>query len=69
VSWAQLEPKYWGADIFENKIEWYFTVITIDYINLKKKSAIFTIFKLEGAKNSIPSPSLRLYTVFKLLNS
>jgi hypothetical protein len=22
-AWAQLEPKYWGAKIAENKIKWY----------------------------------------------
>jgi hypothetical protein len=27
----------WGAEIAENKIKWYLIVITINYINLKKK--------------------------------
>jgi hypothetical protein len=29
-----------GAKIAENKIEWYFTVITIDYTDLEKKNRI-----------------------------
>jgi hypothetical protein len=32
-------PNIGSAKIAENKIEWYFTVIIIDYIDLKKKQA------------------------------
>jgi hypothetical protein len=37
---VQLEPKYWRAEIAENKIKWYLTVITIDYIDLKKTGVL-----------------------------
>jgi hypothetical protein len=30
-------PNIGGAEIAKNKIKWYSTVITIDYIDLKKK--------------------------------
>jgi hypothetical protein len=44
-------PNIEGAEIAENKIEWYFTVITIDYIDQKKNKS--AIFKLSGAEYPI----------------
>jgi hypothetical protein len=54
----------------ENKIKWYLTVITIDYINLKKKNRNFK-FKLRGAKNpECPPPTSCAYGVHaKFVNS
>jgi hypothetical protein len=40
-----------GAEISENEIKWYLTVITIDYIDLKKNRS--ATFELRGAKNPI----------------
>jgi hypothetical protein len=40
---VQLEPKYWGAEIAESKIEWYFTIITINDIDLKKKTGVLKL--------------------------
>jgi hypothetical protein len=43
-----------GAEISENKIKLYPTVITIDYIDLEKKTGVLRLKR--GAKNPIPPP-------------
>jgi hypothetical protein len=40
ASWHNLSPNIGGAEIFENKIKWYSTVITMNYIDLKKKTGV-----------------------------
>jgi hypothetical protein len=40
-SWVQLEPNIVGAEIAENKIKWYLTIITIDYMDLEKKQECY----------------------------
>jgi hypothetical protein len=52
-AWAQLEPKYWGAEIAENKIKRYFTVVTVDYVEEKNIGATF---ELGGAKKPYCAP-------------
>jgi hypothetical protein len=48
-----------GAEIAENKINWYLTVITIDYIDLKKNRS--ATFEFWGAKNPIAPPNSCVY--------
>jgi hypothetical protein len=48
-------PNIGGAEIAENKIKRYLIVITIDYIDLKKKNRS-SAFELRDAKSPIAPP-------------
>jgi hypothetical protein len=47
-------PNIWGAEIVENKIKWYLTVITVDCIELEKNRSV--TFELRGTNNPIAPP-------------
>jgi hypothetical protein len=47
-------PNIESTKIAKHKIKWYLTVITIDFIDLKKNMS--ATFELRGAKNSITPP-------------
>jgi hypothetical protein len=38
--WRNYSPNIGVTEIAENKMKWYLTVFTIDYIDLKKKTVI-----------------------------